>query len=157
MSLLPPDATGWTSKLSAQASSDVTGVLEQIAGFTLDQINHRGGFAPFGVSLNHSDEFQFSMSAPNESADEFNGAEAAETIKLGLRLERESLRCAAVAVDATVQKADGVAQDALIVDIEHAEGASIRVVTTYGHLANSTTLGFLEAQSINHLAFVWAN
>ena len=117
--------TSWRESASQQAQDDPDDLLAASLPFAQEMLDKRGEFFPYAAAITASGETRLIAGDPGEGEQPTSVA-VIDVLVAGLRTERDTLR--AVAVVSDVRRSDS---DAVRVELEHAEGASIVVFQPY--------------------------
>jgi hypothetical protein len=144
--------TSWRDSASATAQQDLDGLLNVTLPFAQQQLDKHGEFFPFGAVVNA--DGTNGLVAPDPAA---TGERPASSQVLSLLVQqtremRSELR--AVALCSDVRLAD---RDAIRVELEHSEGASMAVLMPYKkkRLGNRIEYGDLQAGTAT--PSIWAD
>jgi len=120
--------SSWRDTASAEAQSDLDGLLEFLLDFAQGQLAKRGSLAPFGAAVGATGEPRLIAAVPPDGTGEISGTLLISTLVDGLRAQRPTLRAAGIGFDVRLP---GEGRDAISVDLEHREGQSMRVLLPY--------------------------
>jgi hypothetical protein len=120
--------SSWRDSASAEAQSDLDGLLGFLLDVAQDQLAKRGSLAPFGAAVGATGEPRLIAAVPPDGTGEISGTLLISTLVDGLRTQRAELRAAGIGFDVRLPDED---RDAISVDLEHREGQSMRVLLPY--------------------------
>jgi hypothetical protein len=114
----------WRDSTSQQAQDDVDGLLNAALPFGQEMLEKHGEFFPYGMAL--SDDGEARMVAGYTGDEHPPSLEVLALLVDGLREQRDALRAVAIVSDLRTTESD-----AIRVEIEHREGASMAVLLPY--------------------------
>lgn len=118
----------WRDSASQQSQQDLDELLNVALGFAQSQLQKHGGFFPYAAAVG-SDGQPKMLAALSDPQDEH--PKSIDVIDACIRMlasQRATIRAAAVVSDVRLPEVGG---DAIAVDLEHAEGHTIRVLLPY--------------------------
>jgi hypothetical protein len=119
--------TSWRDGTSAQAQADLDGLVSAALGMAQQLLGSNHEFYPFAAAVTVKDEFEFIAGRPPDDAtDRPSTAAVLASCESIVESRRGGLRAAALVAD--VRTPDG---EAIQVDLEHTEGAALRVLLPY--------------------------
>lgn len=132
--------TSWRDSTSEQVQGDVDGLLNAALPFGQEMLAKHGEFFPYAVTL--GDDGEGRMVAGYTGNEHPPSAEVRSLLVDGLREQRDSLRAVAIVSDVRTTESD-----AIRVEIEHREGASMAVLLPYAkrRLRKGVEFGDLSA------------
>src|SRR4051794_11910271 len=127
----------WRESASDQAQADIDVLVNAVLPFAQQQLEARGEFFPFGATVGADGQIALAAADPGE-AERPESLSVLDALYDGVRADRGSLRAAAFVADVLL---DG--GDAIRVELEHAEGASMSVALPYnrGRIRKSVSYG----------------
>jgi hypothetical protein len=119
--------TSWREQASQTAQDDFDSLINDTLIFARQQLDHEGGFFPFGaVVTSDGERAGFAVDAGSEHP---TTAEVLELLWAGIASERASFRAVAVASDVKIRREPDT--DAVRVELEHVEGVCIQVMLPF--------------------------
>ncbi|HBX76664.1 MAG TPA: hypothetical protein DEG43_03370 [Acidimicrobiaceae bacterium] len=116
--------TSWRDSASQQSQDDLDGLLNSALPFAQQMLDKNGEFFPYGVALDA--EGPIEMVAGWTGSERPPSAEVLQVIGDALRTRAATLRAVAIVADVLT---DG--SEAIRVELEHREGASMTVLLPY--------------------------
>lgn len=117
---------GWRDSTSEEAQEDLDGLLDAALGFARQELDTHGEFFPYGAAVSVDGQVRM-VAADPEDHERPASVELLEKCREGLRRDRESLRAVAIVSDVRLEGGG----DAVRIELEHAEGASMAVFLPY--------------------------
>ena len=114
----------WRDSTSQQAQDDFDGLLNVCLPLAEEQLAKSRAFGPFHCTVTLDGQLALGMLAPEDSA----GADIVEGNRDALRQQRGEIRSCAVAYDVRVAE---LKTDAIQIDLEHADGATLTLLVPY--------------------------
>jgi hypothetical protein len=114
----------WRDSTSQQAQDDFDSLLNVCLPLAQDQLAKSRAFGPFHCTVTHDGQLALGMFAPEDSP----GIDIVSGNREALRQQRGEIRSCAVAYD--VRVAD-LKTDAIQIDLEHSDGATLTLVVPY--------------------------
>jgi hypothetical protein len=134
--------TSWRDHASEQAQDDIQNLIDAVLPLAQQQLNRRGGFFPFGATVDVQGEVTIiaEYPAPSEQPD---SKDLLQSLYGGLQEQASELRAAVFVSD--VATAEG---DAIRAEVEHREGPALVVLAPYStrRLRRAKVYGELELQ-----------
>jgi hypothetical protein len=131
----------WRDSASEQVQTDLDGLLNTVLPHAQQQLEARGGFFPFGATVDGAGQVALAAAEPGKG-ERPDSQSVLDALYDGVRADRTNRRAAAFVADVLV---DG--GDAIRIELEHAEGASMSVALPYSRsrIRKSVSYGQLEA------------
>lgn len=114
----------WRDSTSQEAQDDFDNLLNVCLPLAQEQLAKSRAFGPFHCTVTLDGQLGLGMLAPEDSA----GADIVAGNREALRQQRGDIRSCAVAFDVTVAE---LKTDAIRIDLEHADGATLTLVVPY--------------------------
>ena len=146
-------ANAWRQRVSRDAAATIDTLMAHVQAVAEEQLGRHGAFPAFLVTARKDGEYELDTLDPGETA-----GLAPEAVLAALRAlaveRRDELVCAGVAFPATLP--DRQAQEAVVVETEHREGAALTVVQPYRVKGAERTVGFGDAVAEPAGRWLWA-
>jgi len=131
--------TSWRDSVSAEAQADMDSMLDAALPFGQQMLAKHGEFYPYAVSMSAGGEI--AMVAADIGTDKPASSDLLASLYEGLASRAQELRAAAIVSDVKL----GSGEDAIRVEVEHREGASLAVVLPYVKRGRNVMYGNLAA------------
>lgn len=128
----------WRDSLSPETQAEMDKVLTAAVSFAQKMLEDQGAFYPYAVKLTEGGDTDMAT-VPAGSTD------ALQHLQDGLAAQRADLRAAAVVAAVHLES---IGSDAVRVDIEHREGASLTIVIPYSRKKLRKKIDFGDMQSM---------
>jgi hypothetical protein len=136
--------TSWRDMASPRAQADLDELLNASLGFAQHQLANRGEYYPYAATLGQDGTAGTLMAQSNEGDEHPDSVAVIASCVAALIDVRHTIRAGAVVSD--VRLSDG--GDAVRVDLEHSEGATLTVLLPYAKKRfRGVAFGQLRAQS----------
>jgi hypothetical protein len=133
--------TTWRDSASDRAQADLDELLNAVLPFAQQLLEAHGEFFPFGATVDSAGQIALAAADPSKG-ERPDSQSVLEALYEGVRSDRDNRRAAAFVADVLV---DG--GDAIRVELEHAEGASMSLALPYSRsrIRKSVSYGQLQA------------
>ena len=139
----------WRDSASEQAQADLDGLLNAVLAFAQQQLEAHGAFFPFGATVGTDGQIALAAADPREG--ERPGSQSVlEALYDGVRADRGSRRAAACVADVLIE-----GRDAIRVELEHTEGASMSVALPYSRSRIRKSISYGQMQAGAGHPHVW--
>lgn len=138
--------SSWRDRVSAQAQQDLDGLLDAALGFAQQQLVDRGEFFPYAVAVGTDGEVEMVAGRPDADDEHPPSADVIDACVASLVSQRDHMRAGAIVADTVLAEGSG---DAIRVDLEHVEGATLTVLLPYAkkRLSKKIDFGQFRAQA----------
>lgn len=144
--------TSWRDGVSEQARADLDGLMSVALGFAQQQLAKHGEFFPYAAAVRTDGQAEMIAAPPDPSNDRPASAAVIAACVAQLTARRNQIRAAAVVADV---KAHDLGTDAIEVALEHAEGASLRVLLPYSKRRFGRGIEYGQLRAISGTRRVW--
>jgi hypothetical protein len=128
-----------------QAQHDLDELLNAALGFAQQRLAMRGGFSPYAAAIGAEGEVEMIAVRPDPATERPHPADVSAACFAALTEKRRAIRAGAVATDVQMVGDD----EAIRVDLEHAEGIALVVLLPYtkGRPGQDIDYGQIRAQA----------
>lgn len=144
--------TSWRETASRQAQADLDGLLNATLGFAQQQLAKHGEFYPYAAAVRMDGQAEMIAATPDPSQDRPASTTVIASCLAQLNARRDQIRAAAVAADVRVPDSGG---DAIEVSLEHAEGATLRVLLPYSKRRFGRDIQYGQLRAMNGTRRIW--
>lgn len=146
--------TSWRDSASEMAQRDLDELLNAGLGFAQQQLSKHGEFYPYAVAIRTDGHTEMIAARPDIADEHPPSAKVIASCLSALLDKRDQIRAAAVVADVRLPDRDS---DAIEVSLEHAEGATLKVLLPYAkrRLRKDIDYGQMLAQQSARARRIW--
>jgi hypothetical protein len=144
--------TSWRDNASPLAQRDLDGLLDPSLDFAQQQLAKYGGFYPYAVVVRVDGQTEMVAAQPDTTDDNPASTDVIAACRQAITERRDQLRAAAIVADVHLPDHGG---DAIQVDLEHAEGPTLRVLLPYTKKRVRNSIGYSQLRASAGIRTIW--